>query len=707
MLSSIELNDKSYEELFAEALAQIPLYSDEWTNFNVSDPGITILQNLTAFNALQTEDLSTVTDKLRRRLLQLVGYTARENSPATVLVQAPADHCLSLPAHYSLSAGSLTFETVAPLTTEQWSIKAVYTGKTGEYKDITRLLSPQNGSAAFVFGETPTDGAGLYCILNGEPQAGSTLRFWAQVPEGEHRAPFDPESDEPKFAETRWQYFTASGWTDMEYTDSTHCFLTDGEITLTLGNEPMAMFPETDVYGVALRCLLLHHDYDVAPRLHTLAGNLFPMEQLRTAAATFCRKGEETVTVYSALAAIGNIFVYCREEAGGNYYAYHEASPSLKQAGRYYTRKLLEDGISISFDRDKFGCAPSSGEDDVLICCYDSEMLHHRALGPVYGYEEQEINVDLVTGLVPNRISVLAELPAYGDEPVTYKLISPEVENPDELCYTVLSEEGKLLIKHPAYDGTYNLFISDCVTTRGSQGNIRPGATLSRFGGYDGTEVVGSFSVPSAGFGGVSFESAEQLRMRFMRDMHRVSTAVTAEDYEALAKSANGLSVHKVKAVIFPKENLVKLVVKPYTKEERPTLSPLYLKQLAGYLEKRRMLTTRIDLISPRYVRMDVAVKVFVHPHFERAEEEITALLRRSLDYVTTDVPFGSWIRFGEIYDALSELPCVVRVDSLRLLPEDRRDITLFSSDMKLSDRALCYPGDIRLELNTFTPKAR
>lgn len=707
MLSSIELNDKNYDELFAEALAQIPLYSDEWTNFNVSDPGITILQNLTAFNALQTEDLSTVTNSLRRKLLQLVGYTARENTPATVLVQAPATEVLSLPAHYSVTAGSLTFETTEPITTDMWSIKAVYSGRTAEYKDITRLLDPRNGANAYVFGEAPAAGTGLYCILDGEPEPGSTLRFWAHIPEGEHRAPFDPESNEPVFAETRWQYYTASGWTDMEYTDSTHCFLTGGEITLTIGNEPMALFPETDVYGMAVRCQLFSHDYDVSPRLHSLAGNLFPMQQLRTSAASFRVKGAETVTVSSSLAALGNIFVYCREEAGGDYYAYSELPAGMKRSGRFYTRTIIDNGISITFDIGGYGHGPSDGDEDVLICCYDNEILHHRALGPVYGYESQEIDLDLVSSLVPNRITVLAELPSDADAPPTYRLIAPNGTDENELCYTVLSEQGKLLIKHPAYDGTYSLFLSDCVTTRGAAGNIRPGASLNRLGGYDGTDIICSYDVPSSGFGGVSFESAEQLRLRFMRDTRQVSTAVTAEDYGTLAKATPGLSIHKVKAVVYSKENLVKLVVKPYTEDERPTLSPLYLRQLSAYMENRRMLTTRIDLISPRYVRVDVVAKIFVRPHFERAKEEIEALLRRNLDYVTTDVPFGSWIRFGAICDALGDLPCVVRVDSLRLLPEDRRDVTLFSSDIKLSDRALCYPGEIRLELNTFTPKTR
>ncbi len=41
--------EKTYEELLSEALMKIPFYSEEWTNRNPSDPGITILENLTAF----------------------------------------------------------------------------------------------------------------------------------------------------------------------------------------------------------------------------------------------------------------------------------------------------------------------------------------------------------------------------------------------------------------------------------------------------------------------------------------------------------------------------------------------------------------------------------------------------------------------------------------------------------------------------------
>ena len=36
--------DRPFEEIYRELRARIPRYNPEWTNFNDSDPGITLLQ---------------------------------------------------------------------------------------------------------------------------------------------------------------------------------------------------------------------------------------------------------------------------------------------------------------------------------------------------------------------------------------------------------------------------------------------------------------------------------------------------------------------------------------------------------------------------------------------------------------------------------------------------------------------------------------
>ena len=39
-----QLDTRSYQDLVDEALARIPIHNPEWTNFNESDPGVTLIE---------------------------------------------------------------------------------------------------------------------------------------------------------------------------------------------------------------------------------------------------------------------------------------------------------------------------------------------------------------------------------------------------------------------------------------------------------------------------------------------------------------------------------------------------------------------------------------------------------------------------------------------------------------------------------------
>jgi hypothetical protein len=43
-IQSPNLDDRRYQQLVDEALARIPVHTPEWTNFNPSDPGVTLIQ---------------------------------------------------------------------------------------------------------------------------------------------------------------------------------------------------------------------------------------------------------------------------------------------------------------------------------------------------------------------------------------------------------------------------------------------------------------------------------------------------------------------------------------------------------------------------------------------------------------------------------------------------------------------------------------
>ena len=704
MLNSANLNDKSYEDLLAEAVSQIPLYSKEWTNFNISDPGITILENLTAFNLLQQTRINEVTDDIRRAMLKLLGYTPAQNHDAQLLVQAPGGETETvLPAQYQMWAGSLCFETREVTRLGPWGLKAVYAVEEDLWKDVTYLMDPKVG-AAHLFGRRPRAGNSFCLILDGTPQPGEVMRLWIKAADETRRNPF-PKEGGPVFARTRWQYYTDQGWCDVQAEDETRNLLVSGAITLTLGKQPPAVLTAPPIQGCALRCLLEESEYDRPPMVASLAANLFPASQRETKSKGYLFQGASRIEVKSALAAKGYIFVYCREKSGEPYRLYNRYA-GVGEQGRYYLLEEQADGVIITFDRSRFGFGPGRGWGAVRVVCYDEEMIHHRDLGPVYGYEDQRIDLDLVQNVLPEDLSLIAETPGENGE-MEYRFFSPGNTDPDNLCFSVLSREGAIHIDHPGMGMEYRLFLCDCAVTQGALGDLRAENTLIHREGLPGREVETAYTNPAPGRGGMSWEDPEALRLRFAASMREVTTAVLPSDYEMLALHTPGLCIHKVKAEINSVENLVKVVVKPYTEEKLPQLSANYLRQIGAYLDSRRMITTRVELVQPRYVPIHVSAVVYIRRHFQRAQEEVRELLAALLDHIDGEESFGGTVRFHEVYQQLIALPCVAAVDALRLSCAGAEGATQSGLDICLDEESLCYPGEFRLEFHDYVELSR
>ncbi|MDR1674394.1 MAG: hypothetical protein LBR54_02970, partial [Oscillospiraceae bacterium] len=286
MLSNVNLADKTYEEILREAMELIPLYTlytDEWTNFNAADPGVTVLQNLSAFTALQRDCINTVSDEMRLKLLELLGIKRGCYAPASVLLHEKRRRALTLKAGTKLFAGNQCFETRQEIQLQTWGLKAVYTQIDGVYKDITYLVdvNMNEKTSAYVFGEQANAGAAVYCVFDGiQTDAAGDFIMSVRVKDGQFRNPFEnlsanlSEDLSKKLAEEsqsgntpgKWQCYTDTGWENLEYTDETRGFLISGTVRFKLpGN--IAKCKETPEHGYALRCVLKENTYDIPPRI--------------------------------------------------------------------------------------------------------------------------------------------------------------------------------------------------------------------------------------------------------------------------------------------------------------------------------------------------------------------------------------------------------------------------------------------------------
>lgn len=109
------LDARTYQELRDEALARIPIHNPEWTNFNRSDPGVTLIELF----AFLTESLlyraNQIPERNRRAFLSLLGVPLQPATSARGLVSLFTDsgplRTITLHADLELRAGQVPFRT--------------------------------------------------------------------------------------------------------------------------------------------------------------------------------------------------------------------------------------------------------------------------------------------------------------------------------------------------------------------------------------------------------------------------------------------------------------------------------------------------------------------------------------------------------------------------------------------------------------------
>jgi predicted phage baseplate assembly protein len=87
MIPVPNLDDRTHKEIVEEAKRLIPQYCPEWTNFNPSDPGITLIELFAWMTEMVIYRLNKVTDKNYIAFLNLMGVRLQPPQPARALLQ--------------------------------------------------------------------------------------------------------------------------------------------------------------------------------------------------------------------------------------------------------------------------------------------------------------------------------------------------------------------------------------------------------------------------------------------------------------------------------------------------------------------------------------------------------------------------------------------------------------------------------------------
>ena len=159
-------------------------------------------------------------------------------------------------------------------------------------------------------------------------------------------------------------------------------------------------------------------------------------------------------------------------------------------------------------------------------------------------------------------------------------------------------------------------------------------------------------------------------------ELRRPHRAVTCADFESLVLAAPDLGV--ARAHCLPRRNLesedvlahavdrsghVSLIVVPASEDEQPTPNADLRQRVMNFLEPRRLLTTRVHVVGPRYLGIKVRMTVVLKPDAVATwvQSQAVAAVRDFLHPLRGGPgrdgwPFGRNVYASELYELLDTL---------------------------------------------------
>ena len=113
------IDNRRYQELLNEALTRIPVHNPQWTNFNKSDPGVTLLELFAFMQESLLYRSNQIPERNRLKFLSLLGVPLQPGSSARGLVVFTNErgplNTITLNTDVEARAGQVPFHTTQGL----------------------------------------------------------------------------------------------------------------------------------------------------------------------------------------------------------------------------------------------------------------------------------------------------------------------------------------------------------------------------------------------------------------------------------------------------------------------------------------------------------------------------------------------------------------------------------------------------------------
>lgn len=634
-LNSPILDDRTFQDLVDEAKKRIPHYCKEWTDHNLSDPGITLIELFAWLTEIMLYRFNQVPQLHYVKFLEMLGISLQEPNPArtpvTFWLSAPQTTAVTIPSQTEVAStqteteASIIFSTDKDLVIQPPKLIEVLSR-------ISAGKSPADGDKKMVREhnlrrlESGFEGSEVFSSV---PQIDDALYFAFDENLSDHILGIDFDFDpaggagiDPSLPPYVWEASTGKEerrWSPCSVEmDTTKGMNTSGRVRIHIPEMGKLTVDKKNHYWVRVRIKEITtaekqagmRPYDISPRLRKL-----------------------------------NVHTW-----GGTVMATHARPVKREHLGQ-------SDGSPGQRFRLQFTPILKRQDEERLMVLVEGE--------PPQTW--QEVSDFASSGLLDKHYSL---------DSISGELrFGPAVRQPDgtmKLFGAVPPRGAQLVFTQYRFGG-------------GQQGNIQTSIlnTLKT-----SIPFVAKVSNREPAWGGLDAESLEAAMMRAPAMLRSRERAVTEEDYEFLARQALPSAIGRVKCLqprpseagrIAPGQ--VYVLVIPRMPQSDGFLEPDKLqpkeediRSLDAYLEDRRLLTTRLDIRPPAYYWVAAQVKLRAAPGADRStvESQVLARLYRFLNPLTGGPdgkgwPFGRHLFISDIYQCLQGIPDIQFIRSVEI----------------------------------------
>jgi predicted phage baseplate assembly protein len=676
------LDDRRWSDLVEEARALIPLYGPEWTDHNVSDPGVTYAELLAWITEMDLFQLDQVPVRHRLKFLALLGITPRPPVPASTVLRfeiPPLTPPVLIPPTmeyegrdpYNNPVGVRTLYAVQVVGTELRRIQVHHAGVTTDLTDRWRRSEP-----FLPLGPDPRPGAALLLELSAALPAGVPITIMLTPAAAHARLERKHHS-----ARTVWELqLGGDQWLPLPAQDQTRSLTQSGRVEFTVPDGTKIQ-PGTQTQ---MRCRMIAGAYDAPPLLSDIAINGVPAVQSVTAGKlTWPVTADAAVSGYPTpggrshvglrLDDKGRVVRVDFDDANAPSLLVLEFQPAAGNALGTLTIEARSLGVGTGAPGQVFICQPAPQDRRFPVdgpWPVDAASLDLYTLEST-GWQHWIVRPDLDASSPEDRHAVL--------DPTT----------------------GAVTFG----DGRYGQAVPDGATviavyrhTAAAAGNLRAGkiAVLSTSPHNEALLTAAGSSadqirqvkvtnpVPLAG--GAAAETLDDAERRAAELGLHPTRAVTIADYEELARQTPGVQLARVSARAnahpgFPcveAIGVVTVIVLPHLPVGRPMPSSRLLRAVSNHLCRLRLVGTRVEVIGPTYTEIAVRAKV------QAARVVSGTDLSRRIALALNDFfdplhggpdgqgwPFGRDVYRLEVMQVLDEVPGVEHVVELDLRTAD------------------------------------